>query len=183
MSLPPVVPPLNFQSTFRNALCAYKKRTGQDLLLHPLAARLQSCNSPDAIISVLQEQAQAVDQFCSGDEKLSTSFGRTIGVLYFLSSNVGDVGLVSSPAKVIFVGISVLLSVAHTVHASQDGLIDVFRRMDKFFERLHTYTMIPPPQSSRDLNEQIMLTVLSILTIVTEEIAQGRTKVAREKCR
>ena len=93
---------------------------------------------------------------------------------------------------------------AHTVHASQDGLIDVFRRMDQFFGRLHTYTMVSPPQSSTDLNEQIMLTVLSILTIVTEEIAQGRTskfilymylvfyfslfrkipeEVAREKCR
>jgi hypothetical protein len=142
MSLPPVVPPLNFQSTFRNALCAYKKRTGQDLLLHPLAARLQSCNSPDAIISVLQEQAQAVDQFCSGDEKLSTSFGRTIGVLYFLSSNVGDVGLViigacsfrmfllpfvlqvSSPAKVIFVGISVLLSVRTFLYSRARGHCD-----------------------------------------------------------
>jgi hypothetical protein len=65
--------------------------------------------------------------------------------------------------------------VAHTVHASQDGLADIFRRMDKFFERLHTYTMISPPQSSTGLNEQIMLTVLSILTIVTEELAQGRT--------
>jgi hypothetical protein len=126
---PPVVLPSNFQSTFRDALCAFKKRTGQDLLLHPLAARLQPCNSPDGILSVLREQAQAVDQFCNGDEKLSTSFGPTIGVLYSLSSNVGDIGLViigvcsfrkiplpfdlqvSSPAKVLFVGISILLSV------------------------------------------------------------------------
>ena len=135
----PVIPPSKFQSTFGNALCAYKKRTGQDLLLHPLAATLQPCYSPDAILSVLQEQALAVDRFCSGDEKLSTLFGPTIGVLYFLSSNVGDVGLViiggcsfrmfplpfvlqvASPAKVIFVGISVLLSVRISLYFRARG--------------------------------------------------------------
>lgn len=46
--------------------------------------------------------------------------------------------------------------------------------MDNFFQRLHAYTVVPPPQSSKDLNEEIMLTVLSILTSVTEEITQGR---------
>jgi hypothetical protein len=35
--------------------------------------------------------------------------------------------------------------------------------------------VIPPPPSSKDLTEEIMLTVLSILTGVTEEITQGRT--------
>ena len=46
--------------------------------------------------------------------------------------------------------------------------------MDKFFRRLHTYTVIQPPPSSKDFAEEIMLTVLSILTGVTEEITQGR---------
>jgi hypothetical protein len=46
--------------------------------------------------------------------------------------------------------------------------------MDNLFQRLHAYTLVPPPQSSKDLNEEIMLTVLSILTSVTEEITQGR---------
>jgi hypothetical protein len=47
--------------------------------------------------------------------------------------------------------------------------------MDKFFRRLRSFTVIPPPPSpSKELNEEIMLTVLAILTGVTEEIKQGR---------
>jgi hypothetical protein len=127
---PPVAPSLKFQLTFSDALRAYKKRTGKELLLHPLAARLQSCNSPDAILSVLSEQAQAIDQSWNGHERLAMWLGPTVDVIYALSSSLGEgVGLViiaacsfrmcpssfvfqvSSPAKVIFVGISVLFSV------------------------------------------------------------------------
>lgn len=125
----PVIPPSSFQSTFRDALHAYKRRTREDLLLHPLATRLESCNSPDEILSVLQEQAQVIDRSWNGD-KLSVWLGPTVGVLHSISSSLGEVvGLViigacsrrmcslpvvfqvSSPAKAIFVGISVLLSV------------------------------------------------------------------------
>jgi ankyrin repeat protein len=145
--------------------------------LHPLATRLRSCDSSDAILSVLQEQAQAIDPSWNGDEKLAMWLGQSVDVLYALSSSLEEgVGLVSSPAKVIFVGISILLSAAHSVHANQDGLINIFRRMDNLFQRLRAYTVVPPPQSSKDLNEEIMLTVLSILTSVTEEITQGRAR-------
>ncbi|KAF8487238.1 hypothetical protein DFH94DRAFT_841602 [Russula ochroleuca] len=159
----PVIPPSKFQSTFRNALQAYNRRTREDLLLHPLATRLRSCDSSDAILSVLQEQAQAIDPSWNGDEKLAMWLGQSVDVLYALSSSLEEgVGLViigvSSPAKVIFVGISILLSAAHSVHANQDGLINIFRRMDNLFQRLRAYTVVPPPQSSKDLNEEIMLT-------------------------
>ena len=88
-------PPSKFQSTFRNALREYKRRTREDLLLHPLAARLRSCKSPEAILSVLQEQAQTVDQSWNGDEKLSAWLGPTVETLYALSSSLGEgVGLV-----------------------------------------------------------------------------------------
>jgi hypothetical protein len=126
----PVIPPSKFQSTFRNALQAYNRRTREDLLLHPLATRLRSCDSSDAILSVLQEQAQAIDPSWNGDEKLAMWLGQSVDVLYALSSSLEEgVGLViigvrsfwmcllrfafqvSSPAKVIFVGISILLSV------------------------------------------------------------------------
>lgn len=46
--------------------------------------------------------------------------------------------------------------------------------MDNFFQRLHTYTVVPPPPSSKDLNEEIVLAVLSILSSATEEVTQGR---------
>ncbi len=91
----PVIPPSSFQSTFSHALRAYKKRTREDLLLHPLAARLQSCHSPDAILAVLQEQAQAIDQFWNGKEKLITWLDPIVRVVFALSSSLGEgIGLV-----------------------------------------------------------------------------------------
>lgn len=127
---PPVIPPSSFQSTFSHALRAYKKRTRGDLILHPLAARLQSCDTPDAILVILQEQARAIDQSWNADEKLAMWLDPIVHVLYALSSSLGEgVGLViigiyslslyalpsifqvSSPAKVIFVGIGLILSV------------------------------------------------------------------------
>jgi len=91
----PVIPPSSFQSTFSHALRAYKNRTREDLLLHPLAARLQSCHSPDAILAVLQEQAQAIDQFWNGKEKLITWLDPIVRVVFALSSSLGEgIGLV-----------------------------------------------------------------------------------------
>src|SRR6266576_4458213 len=48
----------NFQLIFDNALKTYKKCTKNDLLKHPLANRLQACDSPSSILTVLQEQVQ-----------------------------------------------------------------------------------------------------------------------------
>jgi hypothetical protein len=56
--------------------------------MHPLALRLQRCDSPPSIISVLQEQVNS-------DERLTKWLNPTVNVIYALSSNVGeDVGLV-----------------------------------------------------------------------------------------
>ncbi|KAF8496154.1 hypothetical protein F5888DRAFT_1635101 [Russula emetica] len=182
-----MIPPSSFQWTFSQALHTYKKRTRGDLILHPLAARLQSCDTPDAILAVLQEQARAIDQSWNADEKLAIWLDPIVNVLYALSSSLGEgVGLVPSPAKVIFVGIGVILSEAHAARANRDGLIDIFRRMAMFFQRLVAYTVVLPPQSTKNSNEEIMLTVLSIITGVTEEVTEGRTifeEIDREKYR
>jgi fungal STAND N-terminal Goodbye domain len=69
-----------------NALDTYKKRTKNDLLAHPLAARLQTCNSPGAIIDVLQEQVQGLDQSRSSDERWSKWLDPTVNVLQAFSS-------------------------------------------------------------------------------------------------
>jgi hypothetical protein len=119
----------NFELIINNALDKYTKRTNNDLLAHPLAAQLQSCDSPRAILAVLQQQLQGPDQSRSSDERWSRWLDPTINVLYTLSSTVGAVGLVCrrtelvwictlifiwqafSPVTVIFAGIGVLLSV------------------------------------------------------------------------
>ena len=85
----------NFQLVFKNALKEYQKRTKKDLLSHPLAAQLKACDSPNAILSILQHQVQEFDQSRSADEKWRKWLGPTINVLYAFSGTVGGgVGLV-----------------------------------------------------------------------------------------
>jgi hypothetical protein len=120
----------NFQLIFNNALKAYEKNTKRDLLAHPLAAQLQACDSPSAILLVLQEQARELNESRTNDERLTTWLAPTVNVLYALSGVLGEgVGLVCfntwdrlrspclyysqvfSPAKVVFAGIGVFLLV------------------------------------------------------------------------
>ena len=85
----------NFQLIINNALDKYKKRTKNDLLAHPLAAQIQTCNSPGAILAVLQQQVHGLGQSRSGDERWSRWLDPTVNVLYALSSTVAaGVGLV-----------------------------------------------------------------------------------------
>ncbi|KAH9055258.1 hypothetical protein EDB87DRAFT_1642436 [Lactarius vividus] len=169
----------NFQSILLASLRAYEKQTKKDLLSHPLAARLSSCDSPAAILTVLQDQVQDFEQSRSVDERLTKWLDPTINVLYAFSATLGEgVGLVFSPAKVIFAGAGVLLLAAKDVREGQDALVDVFERMENFFKRLETYTEVPPTAGMSDIIVKIMVEVLGILAISTKEIKQGRTSTS-----
>ena len=86
----------NFQLIIDNSLKAYEKRTKTDLLSHPLAYQLQACDSPAAILTVLQRHIQELDQSRSGDGRWSKLLGPTVNILYSLSETLGEgVGLVS----------------------------------------------------------------------------------------
>ena len=86
----------NFQLVLNSALEAYEKRTKSKLLTHPLAAQLQSCDSPTAILSILQDLVQQFDRHRSSDQRLTNWLDPTVNVLYALSSTLGQgVGLVS----------------------------------------------------------------------------------------
>jgi hypothetical protein len=86
----------NFQLIFDNALKAYKKRTEKDLLTHPLAGRLEACDSPSSILAVLQEQVQEFNQSQSRNERLTKWLVPTVTVLNALSGTLGEgVGVVS----------------------------------------------------------------------------------------
>src|SRR5712691_9357772 len=86
----------NFRSVFNAALEAYDKITKSKLLSHPLATQLQSCDTPAAILSVLQDLVQQFDQSRSGDERLRKWLDPTVNVLFAFSATLGEgVGLVS----------------------------------------------------------------------------------------
>ena len=84
-----------FETIFAAALEEYKKRTKKDITSHPLAAQLQTCESPGAILAILRAQVQAFDESQSADEKLTNWLDPTVNVLCAFSVVVGDaVGLV-----------------------------------------------------------------------------------------
>ncbi|KAH9035903.1 hypothetical protein EDB85DRAFT_2143394 [Lactarius pseudohatsudake] len=167
----------NFQSVFNVALKAYEKKTKKDLLAHPLTAQLESCNSPADILLVLQERVNELDQSRSADERLSRWLNPTIDVLYAFSAILGEgVGLVFSPARVIFAGAGVLLLAAKDVEAGQDALIDLFEHIENFFKRLESYTAVRQTDVMMDMIIKIMIEVLNIFAIATKEMKQSRAK-------
>ncbi len=60
------------------------------------------------------------------------------------------------------------------VRADQDNLIDIFERMENFFQRLELYTRVSPPPEMMDIIVKIMVEVLSVLGIATKKMKQGR---------
>jgi hypothetical protein len=85
----------NFASIFNAALTSYKRKTKKDLASHPLLPSLQSCDSPEAILTVLREQIPTFNQSQNGDDRLTKWVSPTVNVLYALSATVGQgVGLV-----------------------------------------------------------------------------------------
>ncbi|KAF8487324.1 hypothetical protein DFH94DRAFT_678356 [Russula ochroleuca] len=108
----------NFMSIFDAALENYKRKTKNDLASHPLLPILQSCDSPDAVLTVLREQIPAFSQSQNDDEGLTKWVTPTVNVLYAFSATLGQgVGLSFPPANAIFAGIGVLLLVG-VLHGS-----------------------------------------------------------------
>jgi len=86
----------NFQPVFNAALDAYEEKTKSKLLTHPLAAQLQSCDSPAAILFVLQDLIRESDRRRRSDERVTNWLNPTVKVLYAFSTTLGEgVSLVS----------------------------------------------------------------------------------------
>ncbi|KAI0295154.1 hypothetical protein B0F90DRAFT_1638316, partial [Multifurca ochricompacta] len=166
-----------FLSVFDAASKEYKKKTGQDLHAHPFAAELNSCDSPDAVLGVFQKQADVLDGIRKGDEGLVKWLNPIVHILYLFSGTLGEgVGLTFSPAKTIFTGIGVLLTVAKDVTASYEVLADLFERIESFLSRLKIYSGVPLTAEMTKMLGKIMAEVLCILSLATKEMKQRRIK-------
>ena len=73
------------QALFEHALEAYEKKAGVSLAQHPLAIKLQNCDSVDAINGLLQDQARAFSDL-QGSDKIMRSIKTTVSILSKLSS-------------------------------------------------------------------------------------------------
>ena len=81
-----------FQSVLNVALERYENKTKNKLLTHPLAAQIQSCESPAAIHAVLDGIVQRFDQRRRDDERLTKWLNPTVEVLYSFSCAVCNTG-------------------------------------------------------------------------------------------
>ena len=78
-----------FHHLFDAALSEYNKKTGKDIATDPLTFLLQDCDSSDAVLEILQEQAHAFNQFRNGDWKvqLMRRLKPTVDILLGLSTS------------------------------------------------------------------------------------------------
>jgi hypothetical protein len=75
---------------------SYKHKTKKNLASHPLLPLLQSCDSPEAVLTVLREQIPAFGQSQNGDDGLTKWVSPTVNVLYSFSATLGGgIGLVN----------------------------------------------------------------------------------------
>ena len=88
------------EALFDAALSMYKKRTGQDLCSHPLAAAINRCGSPDSILAIFQEQARAFDEFRNGDPKLIKWLAPVVNKLHSISETTSAAALGTSASYV-----------------------------------------------------------------------------------
>ena len=84
----------NFQLIINNALDTYRKRTKMDPLTHPLATQFEACDTPAAMLDILQKQVQGPNQSQRGNERWSKWLDSTVNVLFTFSATIGaGVGL------------------------------------------------------------------------------------------
>ena len=113
---------------FDTALQTYEKNVGVALAEHPLALRLQSCQSVESVITVLQDQ---VLSDLRGSDRVIKSIKSTVSILTKLSTATSpalDIGLVRQkalmmcsptltvlqpfpPVAIIYIGLAILISV------------------------------------------------------------------------
>ncbi|KAI0255090.1 hypothetical protein BJV78DRAFT_1181203 [Lactifluus subvellereus] len=163
---------------FDAALTQYKRTTKVDLLAHPLTAQLQTCGSPSAIFAMLNQiYVLRFYRSPSGDNRSRQLFNTTVNVLYPLSEALNEgIGLVFSPANVVFAGVGIYLMAARDIAAAEDVSLNLFWRIEFFMERLHTYIGVPPTVAMTDLMVIMMAEVLRTLAIATKWTKLGRGK-------
>ena len=202
----------NFVPIFNAALESYNRNTKKDLASHSLLPRLQSCDSPKAILAVLREQIPGLNYSKDGDDGLTKWVTPTVNVLYAFSATVGQgVGLVNIRmflvetfgSNISFSGVPfgecslcwhrrstfgrcplwLFCADSFDMHGSQavkdascsrDKLIELFNRIEHFFQRLEIYTGVTPTTAMTDMVIEIMVEVLAILAIATKEVKRGR---------
>ena len=84
---------LTYQFIFDSALKAYEEKTGRDLASDPLLRKFETCDSPDNILSILQQQIPEIYPSQSSDDGLTRWLKPTVNVIHSFSAAIGLVSL------------------------------------------------------------------------------------------
>ena len=68
----------------------YAKQVGEDLTKNPLADALRACDSPNAVLDLLQEKAHAFKEYREGDHKLIGCLKPVVQVVQGFSGFIGE---------------------------------------------------------------------------------------------
>ncbi len=113
----PIVSFSPFQDLVDTALRQYSQKTGKDIATDPLTARLLLCDSSDAVLGILQEQAHAFNQYRNGDWKiqLMRRLKPTVDILLGLSTS----GVFGESIGLVRLTISMYVSWTFTSHPAE----------------------------------------------------------------
>ena len=89
-----------FRVIFESALQDYQRQTGTALASHPLAEKLQNCDSVESVTAVLQDQARVFSEFRGNDGRITKSLNSIVAVLYTLSASIATIGLVRQKVSI-----------------------------------------------------------------------------------
>ncbi|KAH9063565.1 hypothetical protein EDB87DRAFT_128411 [Lactarius vividus] len=166
-----------------DAFDQYASHVGIDLTKNPLADAIRRCDSPNAVLQLLQEKAHAFKDYRDGDRTLIDWLKPVVQVVHGFSGVLGEaISLVPfPPASAVFVGVDVLLTAASNVSSSYDSLVDLFECLANFLKRLQIYTSIPFTPLMTDIIVKILAELLSVLALATKQVQQGRLKKFAKK--
>ena len=87
---------IRFKSILDDVLTKYQKKTKKNLLDYWLATELKNCESIDAILGILQDQAKTIERTSAGDQSLMKYIGSSVNLLSSISDTLGEgISLVS----------------------------------------------------------------------------------------
>ena len=77
--------PSRFQNLFEAAFQEYEKQTGKTLANHPLAEKLQNCDSVESVTAVFTETSSEIQ----GKDNVLKPLKNVLSVLHKITSNPG----------------------------------------------------------------------------------------------
>jgi hypothetical protein len=113
----PIVSFTPFQDLVDAALRQYCQKTGKDIATDPLTARLLLCDSSDAVLGILQEQAHAFNQYRNGDWK--TQLMRRLKPIVDILLGLSTSGVFGEGIGLVKLTISIHVSWPFTIYPSE----------------------------------------------------------------